>query len=156
MATEPHLHAVYLNSVHDCRASAKKNPVPLTIAQTRGACTYDICQIFGILDSLPLALSASNPSSLPSFGQIPPQGKDMYCADSPMTNASACGSHIRGATATAVYRHLQAIDPGVITVQESRSIRAFENSASLCFGKIKLRKPIQGGGKFPSLQNSPD
>ena len=69
--------------------------------------------------------------------------------DSPMTNASACGSHIRGATATAVYRHLQAADPGVIPVQEGRSIRAFEDGASLCLGKIKLGKPIQGGGKFP-------
>ena len=68
--------------------------------------------------------------------------------DSPMTNASACGSHIRGATATAVYRHLQAADPWVIPVQEGRSIRAFENGASLCLGEIN-RKPIS------LLQNSP-
>ena len=40
-----------------------------------------------------------------------------------MTNTSACGGHIRGAAAAAVNRHLEAADPRIMTVEESRSIR---------------------------------
>lgn len=59
-----------------------------------------------------------------------------------MTNASACGGHIRGTAAAAVDRHLEATDPRIMIIEESRPIRVLENGTSLCWWKTETMEAV--------------